>query len=44
MILGKFENSYSLDDAYIATIQLYIDIIQIFLNIVQILGFIDGWS
>lgn len=27
LVLGKFKNAYSLDDAYFAAIQLYIDII-----------------
>lgn len=44
MVLGKFQNEYSLDDAYFAAIQLYIDIIQIFLQILSILQHADNWS
>lgn len=39
MILGKGQFSYSLDDAYLAAIQLYIDIIELFLNILRIIGY-----
>lgn len=42
MVLGKFQNEYSLDDAYFAAIQLYIDIIQIFLQILSILQHADN--
>lgn len=38
LILGKGEYSYSLDDAYLAAIQLYLDIINLFLFILRILG------
>ncbi len=38
LILGKFENAYTLDDAYLAAIQLYADIIQIFLSILNIVS------
>ena len=33
LVLGRNERSFSLDDAYLAAIQLYLDIIQIFLNL-----------
>ena len=42
LVLGKGRYSYSLDDAYLAAIQLYIDIVEIFLQILQILTFADG--
>ena len=38
LILGKGTYSYSLDEAYLAAIQLYMDIINIFLFILQIVG------
>lgn len=38
LILGKGEYSYSLDDAYLAAIQLYLDIINLFLFILRIIG------
>lgn len=38
LILGKGQYSYSLDDAYLAAIQLYLDIINLFLNILRIVG------
>lgn len=41
LILGQKKYSYSLDDSYIAAIQLYTDIIQIFLNLLQILAYFD---
>ncbi len=44
LVLGKFQNAYSLDDAYFATIQLYIDIIQIFLQVLQILSYANNWT
>jgi FtsH-binding integral membrane protein len=42
MVLGKFQNAYSLDDAYFAAIQLYIDIIEIFLQILRILSYANN--
>lgn len=42
LILGKGQYSYSLDDAYLAAIQLYLDIINLFLNILRIVG--HRWS
>jgi protein lifeguard len=42
LVLGKGQYSYSLDDAYLAAIQLYIDIIEIFLHLLQILSYVDG--
>jgi FtsH-binding integral membrane protein len=41
LVLGKGKYSYSLDDAYLAAIQLYIDIIEIFLQLLQILSYFD---
>ena len=38
LVIGKGQFSYSLDDAYLAAIQLYLDIINLFLFILQILG------
>ena len=38
MLMGKYQIGYSLDDAYLAAIQLYSDIIQLFLNLLQIIG------
>ena len=38
LVLGKGQFSYSLDDAYLAAIQLYLDVINLFLFILQILG------
>ena len=38
LILGKGKYSYSLDDAYLAAIELYLDIINLFLNLLQIVG------
>lgn len=38
LIIGKGQFSYSLDDAYLAAIQLYLDIINLFLNILRIVG------
>lgn len=42
MVLGRGQFAYTLDDAYLAAIQLYIDIIQIFLQILQILSFANN--
>ena len=42
LVLGKGQFSYSLDDAYLAAIQLYIDIIQLFLQLLRILSIADG--
>ena len=39
LILGQGQFAYSLDDAYLAAIQLYIDVIQLFLMILRIVGF-----
>jgi FtsH-binding integral membrane protein len=41
LVLGKGQYSYSLDDAYLAAIQLYIDIIELFLNILRIISYFD---
>lgn len=41
LVLGRFEHQYSLDDAYLAAIQLYIDIMEIFLNILRILNYVE---
>jgi FtsH-binding integral membrane protein len=41
LILGKKTYGYSLDDSYMAAIQLYMDIIQLFLNLLQIIGYFD---
>lgn len=41
LVLGKHKYSYSLDDAYLAAIQLYIDIIELFLNILRIVQYFD---
>ena len=38
LVLGKGQMSYTLDDAYLAAIQLYTDIIQLFLNLLRIIG------
>ena len=38
LVIGKGQFSYSLDDAYLAAIQLYLDVINLFLFILQILG------
>ena len=38
LVIGKGTFSYSLDDAYLAAIQLYLDVINLFLFILQILG------
>ena len=38
LVVGKGTFSYSLDDAYLAAIQLYLDVINLFLFILQILG------
>ena len=38
LVLGRGQYSYSLDDAYLAAIQLYIDVVQLFLHILSILG------
>ena len=42
LVLGKGRYSYSLDDAYLAAIQLYIDIIEIFLQLLRIISFVDS--
>lgn len=42
LVLGRFENSYSLDDAYMAALQLYTDIIQIFIQLIRILGMLQN--
>jgi len=42
MVLGKFNFSYSLDDAYFAAIMLYIDIMEIFLQILRILSYVQN--
>lgn len=39
LVLGTKRYSYSLDDAYLAAIQLYLDIINLFLNILRILSY-----
>jgi FtsH-binding integral membrane protein len=41
LVLGRFQNAYSLDDAYFAAIQIYIDIIQLFLHILRIVASVD---
>jgi FtsH-binding integral membrane protein len=41
LILGNNQYSYTLDDSYLAAIQLYIDIIQLFLNLLRILSYVD---
>lgn len=38
LVLGRFTNSYSFDDAYMAVLQLYTDIMQIFVQLIRILG------
>jgi protein lifeguard len=38
LIIGKGQYSYSLDDAYLAAVQLYLDIINLFLFILSIIG------
>jgi FtsH-binding integral membrane protein len=38
LIIGNHRYSYSLDDAYLATLKLYVDIIEIFLNILRACG------
>lgn len=38
LILGKGEYKFSMDDAYLAAINLYLDIINLFLFILQIIG------
>mgnify|MGYP002365473340 CR=1 FL=1 len=43
LILGKGKYSYSLDDAYLAAIELYLDIINLFLNLLQIVGRVSWW-
>lgn len=42
MVLGRFQNSYSFDDAYMAALQLYTDIMQIFVQLVRILGYVQN--
>lgn len=42
LVLGKGQYSYTLDDAYLAAIQLYIDIMELFLNILRILSYFDS--
>jgi len=42
LVVGKGTFSYSLDDAYLAAIQLYLDVINLFLFILQILGGAGG--
>lgn len=42
LVLGRFENAYSIDDAYLAAIQLYMDIIQLFLQILRILSYVQN--
>lgn len=41
LVLGNHRYSYSLDDAYLAALQLYLDIIELFLNILRILSYLD---
>lgn len=41
LILGRFNRSYSLDDAYFAALNLYIDIIRIFIYVLRILGYLS---
>lgn len=41
LVLGNKQYSYSLDDSYIAAIQLYLDIIELFLNILRILDYLN---
>lgn len=43
LVLGKGKYSYTLDDSYLAAIQLYIDIIELFLNILRILSYFSDW-
>ena len=42
LVLGKHQYSYSLDDAYLAALQLYLDIIDLFLNILRIVSYLEG--
>ena len=44
VVLGRAQYSYTLDDAYLAAIQLYLDIVELFLNILRILSYFDRWS
>ena len=45
LVLGKGQYSYTLDDAYLAAIQLYIDIMELFLHILRILSYFNNnWS
>lgn len=39
LVIGKGQNSYTLDDAYLAAIQLYIDVIELFLNLLRIISY-----
>ncbi len=41
LVLGNSQRSFTLDDTYLAAIQLYIDIIQLFLNLLQIINYFD---
>lgn len=41
LVLGRGQYSYTLDDAYLAAIQLYLDIVELFLNILRILSYFD---
>lgn len=41
LVLGTGKYQYTLDDAYMAAIQIYIDIVQLFLHILRIVGQID---
>jgi FtsH-binding integral membrane protein len=41
LVLGKGQYSYSLDDTYLAAIQLYLDIINLFLHILRILSILN---
>lgn len=42
LVLGKGQYSYTLDDAYLAAIQLYIDIMELFLHILRILSYFNN--
>jgi FtsH-binding integral membrane protein len=40
LVIGNGRNSYTLDDAYLAAIQLYIDVMELFLNLLRIVSYI----
>lgn len=41
LVIGRFQNSYSFDHAYMAALQLYTDIMQIFVQLMRIMGIMN---